>query len=63
MASAIILYVMEQYATPVKNIVDPNDDLPEAIPNSSFVLTDQGFRHKSEVPADEEDEWFRRAGW
>lgn len=31
---------------------------------SSFVMTEHGFRHRSEIQSDDEDaEWFRRAGW
>lgn len=40
-----------------------SDFEPDAI-ESPFVLTDEGFRHKSEVPQDDEDtSWFRGAGW
>lgn len=35
----------------------------ESKTESPFVLTEQGFRHKSEVPKDEESEWFGRFGW
>jgi hypothetical protein len=36
---------------------------PDAI-ESPFILTDDGFRHKSEVPQQDEDaDWFKGAGW
>lgn len=63
MGSAIILYVMEQYATPVTDIVSTVEEAITQI-DSSFVMTDNGFRHKSEVQTNDDDgEWFRKAGW
>lgn len=64
MSAAIILYVMEQYATPTADIVAAYTPVQDEIANSSFVMTENGFRHKSEVREDDEDgDWFRSAGW
>ncbi|GIQ62145.1 hypothetical protein PACILC2_07130 [Paenibacillus cisolokensis] len=63
MASAIILYVMEQYAAPVSDIVSTIGEPIEQALQSNFIMTPDGFRHKSEVPEDEDQEWFRSAGW
>ena len=63
MAAAIILFVMEQYATPVIDIVEATGSIEETI-NSPFVLTENGFRHKSEVHNEDDDsDWFKGAGW
>lgn len=63
MAAAIILFVMEQYATPTMDIVQATGQEVEEIADSNFVMTDEGFRHKSEMPEDEDTEWFKGAGW
>jgi len=64
MASAIILYVMEQYATPVREIISTVIRHDEDDIHSSFVMTDNGFRHKSEVHEEDEDaEWFAKGVW
>lgn len=63
MASAIILYVMEQYAAPVGDIV--SSVYEEETHDFPFVMTDNGFRHVSELQTDDDDDesWFRRMGW
>jgi hypothetical protein len=64
MSAAIILYVMEQYATPVNyGIVQAVTPISSDGPKSDFTMTDKGFRHKSEVPQDDDSEWFGKAGW
>jgi hypothetical protein len=64
MSAAIILYVMEQYATPVTEIITSTSAYEPDVIDSKFVLTDDGFRHKSEIPQDDEDaDWFKGAGW
>lgn len=64
MASAIVLYVMEQQGVTVASIRAPEYEFDDGI-QSNFVLTEQGWRHKSELAQeeDDEDEWFRQAGW
>jgi hypothetical protein len=63
MSSAIILYVMEQYATPVMDIISTVTELPVKMGN--FVMTDNGFKLKTETDdaKDEDAEWYRKAGW
>lgn len=64
MASAIILYVMEQYATPVSDIAIGVRNMEDGELKSSFVMTGEGFRHRSEVSDNDEDsDWYRKAGW
>lgn len=63
MAAAIILYVMEQYATPVLDIVAPVGSAIDEPIKSDFVRTDEGFRHKSEVKEDDDGDWFGRGVW
>jgi hypothetical protein len=64
MSAAIILYVMEQYATPVNyGIVQAVTPISSDGPKSDFTMTEQGFRHKSEVPQDDDESWFMKAGW
>jgi hypothetical protein len=65
MGSAIILYVMEQYATPVSSIVSSIEPMLKTIESTNFVMTEHGFRHKDEVSHenDEESAWFGRFGW
>lgn len=62
MASAIILYVMEQYATEVATIVQPGTQLPQ-IDDRMFI----NGRHYSEIQddarRDDDSDWFRKAGW
>lgn len=63
MAAAIILYVMEQYATPTMDIISPvGTDISEKI-DSPFVMTSEGFRHRSEVREDDDDGWFGKGVW
>jgi hypothetical protein len=63
MGAAIILYVMEQYATPVMDIISTTTELPVKMGN--FVMTSNGFKHSNEVQDnnDEDAEWYRKAGW
>lgn len=62
-SSAIILLVMDQFATPVTSIVSNYAPAQEGI-DSPFVMTEHGFRHKSEIQNDDEDSaWFGRHGW
>ena len=65
MAAAIILYVMEQHATPVSSISAPMRPMEDNKLDTPFVLTDNGFRHRSEVSQsnDEDSNWFSKAGW
>jgi hypothetical protein len=65
MGSAIILYVMEQYATPVSSIVSSIEPMLKTIESTNFVMTEHGFRHKDEVihENDEESAWFGKFGW
>ena len=65
-SSAIVLYVMEQNSTVVADISSnvPKDPVSAGIAKSSFVMTDTGFKHKSEMKNDDdESSWFSRAGW
>lgn len=63
MAAAIILYVMEQYATPTMDIVSPVGREVSTEIDSSFVMTEEGFRHKSEIKEDDDDGWFSKGVW
>lgn len=57
-------YIMSRPDIGKPQIVSTTPDVMENGIQSNFVLTDQGFRHKSEVQMDDdESEWFRRAGW
>ncbi|MBB6672616.1 phage terminase large subunit family protein [Cohnella nanjingensis] len=62
MAAAICAKVVEQMGGSVQSIVTPMGRSIEQI-TSDFVLTDEGFRHKSEVHDDDDSSWFKRAGW
>lgn len=63
MSAAIILYVMEQYATPTQGIFGAvGAEMPEVV-NSSFVMTEDGFRHRNEIKEDDDGDWFSKAGW
>jgi hypothetical protein len=62
MASAIVLFAMEQHATPVMPIVSNIAERP--VEHGSFVRDALGgFKHKDEPDDDEESNWFKRAGW
>jgi hypothetical protein len=52
---------MEQYATPVMDIISTVTELPVKMGN--FVMTDNGFKLHSEEREDEDAEWYRKAGW
>jgi hypothetical protein len=62
MASAIVLFAMEQHATPVMPIVSNIAERP--VEHGSFVRDALGgFKHRDEPDDDEESNWFKRAGW
>lgn len=61
MAAAIILYVMEQYAAPVQDIIVP---VSQAIERDRFVRQDDGtVRHISEIEDNNDDDgWLNNWG-
>jgi hypothetical protein len=64
MATAIVSKVIEQFGGGLSaSITSPSNPVTEDTIRSDFVMTDNGFRHKSEIPADDDDDWFRKAGW
>lgn len=61
--SAIILIAMDGHVSNTMDIVTPFDtDIPKVI-DSAFVMTEEGFRHKSEIKEDDDSDWFSKAGW
>jgi hypothetical protein len=48
---------------PVTGIIHATTQVQEDTIKSDFVMTEDGFRHKSEVKEDDDDGWFRSAGW
>jgi len=64
-SSAIILLVMDAFiSAAIGNIATPFEGVESDKIDSPFVMTEAGFRHKSEVREDDEDgSWFRSAGW
>jgi len=48
---------------PITGIVQAVTPISSDGPKSDFIMTDQGFRHKSEVPQDDDSDWFGKAGW
>lgn len=57
-------YVMSRPEIKMGTIINTVPDREENNVQSNFVMTDNGFRHKSEVQTNDDDgEWFRKAGW
>lgn len=60
--SAIILFVMDGYVSVASGVISTTSDVESDGIKSRFVMTDNGFQHKSEVKS-EDDDWFKSAGW
>lgn len=56
-------YIMSRPEISLTGIVHATTPIQSDSINSKFVMTDEGFRHKSEVKEDDDDGWFKQAGW
>ena len=57
-------YALMSRPQAVGSIVSTYSDVETETIQSPFILTDSGFRHRSELQtADEDADWFRQAGW